>query len=109
MLKVVVDGVATVVPGKLAIEQSFEIAKSGIDTIERIVRPLLAIQVTDRTSNGICRTDLHGVRDIEIAAPILHELCPSPRVRAQRIKHAAKSLESSRWLTFVYVGIVVTR
>jgi hypothetical protein len=37
------------------------------------MRPLLAIQITDGTSYGIGRTDLHGVRDIEIAAAVLHE------------------------------------
>jgi hypothetical protein len=37
----VIDGVAAVVAGKLTVEQPLEIAKGGIDPIERIERPLL--------------------------------------------------------------------
>ena len=96
MLQIVIDGVATVVAGKLAVEQPLEIAKRGLDAIERIVRPGLAEQVTDGASNGISRTDLHGVRDVEIAAPILHFVVGS---RREQPRATPRSLATRRRLS----------
>jgi hypothetical protein len=72
MLQVVIDRVASVVPGELPVEQSLEIAKGALDSIEGIVRPKLPKQIAYRAAYGFRRTDLHGVRNIEIAAPVLH-------------------------------------
>ena len=72
VLQVVIDGVAAVVAGELAVEQPLEVAERGLDAIERIVRPVLAEQLADCAAHRVGRADLHGVGDVEIAAPILH-------------------------------------
>jgi hypothetical protein len=72
VLQIVINGVATVVARKLAVEQAFEIAKGGLDAVERIVRPALPEQVDHGAADRLRGADLHGVGDVEIAAPILH-------------------------------------
>jgi hypothetical protein len=72
MLQIVINGVATVVAGKLAVEQALEIAERGLDAVERIVRPGLPEQIDHGASHRLRGADLHGVGDVEIAAPILH-------------------------------------
>lgn len=72
MLQIVIDGVAAVIAGKLSVEEPLEITKCGLGPIEGIVRPRLTEQVADCPTHGLRRTDLHGVRDVEIAAPVLH-------------------------------------
>jgi hypothetical protein len=72
VLQVVVDGVAAVVAGELAVEQPLEVAERALDAIERVVRPVLAEQLAHCTAHRVGRADLHGVGDVEITAPILH-------------------------------------
>ena len=72
VLQIVIDGVAAVVAGKLAVEQALEVPERALDAVERIVRPVLAEQLAHCTAHRVGRADLHGVGDVEIAAPILH-------------------------------------
>jgi hypothetical protein len=88
VLQIVIDGVAAVVAGELAVEETLEIAERRLHAIERIVRPLLPEQVADGATHGVSRADLHRVRDVEIAAPILHVRgrSPAPLACAGRIE-----------------------
>ena len=72
VLQVVIDRIAAVIAGKLAVEQALEIAKRRVRAIERIVWPGLPEEIDDRTTHCLRRTHLYSVCDVVIAAPVLH-------------------------------------
>jgi len=70
MLAVVVDGVTTFVAGQPAIEKLFEVVKRDPEPIERCRRKNVALEFAHRIPDGGDGTDLHGIRDVVVIAPV---------------------------------------
>jgi hypothetical protein len=73
MLQIVIDGVAAVVARKLATEQPLEITERNFQSFGGEGRPDGTKQILYGTTHSIRRADLHGVGDVVIAAPVLHD------------------------------------